>query len=75
MPLKKVGRPRLGKRALSGAQRVAAFADAQRAEGKKRLSVWISEKADADLRAIARLQGLSVGDALEQVIAKAKSER
>lgn len=72
MAFKRVGRPRIGKRVLSAAERSARLAAAQRAEGRKRLSIWISESALADLRQIARMKNLNLGDVIEALIDKEK---
>lgn len=73
MPPSRVGRPRLGKKVMTGAERVAAHAEQQRVAGRKRLSVWISEEAIVDLRKIAIVQGASISEALERLIRQEKS--
>jgi hypothetical protein len=69
----RVGRPRIGKKIMTGAERVAAHAEQQRASGRNRLSVWILKEAIIDLREIAEAQGASVSEALERIIRQAKS--
>jgi hypothetical protein len=75
MRLKKVGRPRLGKRALSGAQRVAAYTNVQREAGKQRISVWIDVKDLSDLKAQAAFLNTSLGGAIEMLIRNKEKAR
>lgn len=58
---------------MTGAARVAAHAEAQRAVGRNRLSVWISEEAIIDLRKIAKARGASISETLEAIIRQEKS--
>lgn len=72
-----VGRPRFGKKVLSGAARVAAHAAEQRAAGKKRISVWVSKDLIDRLHNFAERQGVPISraieDAFENLIDKEKA--
>lgn len=71
----RVGRPRLGKRALSGAQRVAAHGQAQRAAGKQRISVWIHARDLSAIKAYAAALNMSLGGVIEMLIREKEKAR
>jgi len=67
-PKRKPGRPRLGKKPMTPAERVAAHAAAARAAGKRRLSAWLDPEVYADLQEFAENREFSIADAIAALL-------
>jgi hypothetical protein len=72
-PKRKPGRPRLGKKPMTAAERVAAHAAAARAAGKRRLSAWLDPDVYADLQEFAEIRGIPIADAIAALLRRTKS--
>ncbi|MBF0623597.1 MAG: hypothetical protein HQL82_02200 [Magnetococcales bacterium] len=58
----------------SNAERQKRFADRAKASGKVRINAWIDQDAAAQLKEIARLEGVQVGEILNRMLLAPLSE-
>jgi hypothetical protein len=67
---RKPGRPRLGAKPLTPAERVANYDAAARAAGKRRLSVWIDAAVLDALHEYAGEHGVSLAETVTRLTGK-----